>query len=189
MCLQTAGLCIRPWRVASGAVGILPAGPAPSVSGTSCRPRWRSSTPKPRLVREHLLSVPHASSMRVMSSTGGILRQEGACARIVPTTSSGWRWQSPLCARKPPETPAYWTSLSAFSRPPLTGTEDSYYDSAHASEENASLYDHCVRAILRGLGRGSTGLPLIGSGDWNDGMNMVGEHGAGESVWLGFLSS
>jgi cellobiose phosphorylase len=44
-----------------------------------------------------------------------------------------------------------------------------------------------VRAILRGLRFGEHGLPLIGSGDWNDGMNMVGEHGKGESVWLGFF--
>jgi cyclic beta-1,2-glucan synthetase len=65
--------------------------------------------------------------------------------------------------------------------------EDSYYDLPHASEETASLYDHCVRAISRGIGRGGHGLPLIGSGDWNDGMNMVGERGEGESVWLGFF--
>jgi cyclic beta-1,2-glucan synthetase len=49
------------------------------------------------------------------------------------------------------------------------------------------LYEHCVRAILRGLRMGEHGLPLMGSGDWNDGMNLVGEHGKGESVWLGFF--
>jgi cellobiose phosphorylase len=65
--------------------------------------------------------------------------------------------------------------------------EDSYYDLPHASEETASLYDHCVRAILRGLSLGGHGLPLIGSGDWNDGMNLVGRQGKGESVWLGFF--
>jgi cellobiose phosphorylase len=70
---------------------------------------------------------------------------------------------------------------------PLNNDEDSYYDLPKASEETASLYDHCVRAILRGLSRGEHGLPLIGSGDWNDGMNLVGEHGKGESVWLGFF--
>jgi len=70
---------------------------------------------------------------------------------------------------------------------PLNNDEDSYYDLPNASEEAASLYDHCVRAILRGLSRGEHGLPLIGSGDWNDGMNLVGEHGKGESVWLGFF--
>ncbi|MDH4232355.1 MAG: cyclic beta 1-2 glucan synthetase, partial [Nitrospirota bacterium] len=70
---------------------------------------------------------------------------------------------------------------------PVNTDEDSYYDLPRTSEETASLYDHCVRAILRGLSRGEHGLPLIGSCDWNDGMNMVGEHGRGESVWLGFF--
>jgi cellobiose phosphorylase len=65
--------------------------------------------------------------------------------------------------------------------------EDSYYDLPGRSEEAASLYEHCVRAILNGLKFGERGLPLIGSGDWNDGMNLVGEHGKGESVWLGFF--
>ena len=70
---------------------------------------------------------------------------------------------------------------------PVSMDEDSYYDLPERSEESATLYEHCVRAILRGLGRGEHGLPLIGSGDWNDGMNRVGEHGKGESVWLGFF--
>jgi cyclic beta-1,2-glucan synthetase len=65
--------------------------------------------------------------------------------------------------------------------------EDSYYDLPGRSQESASLYQHGVRAILRGLSFGEHGLPLIGSGDWNDGMNMVGAHGKGESVWLGFF--
>ncbi|HEX2964853.1 MAG TPA: protein ndvB, partial [Syntrophorhabdaceae bacterium] len=65
--------------------------------------------------------------------------------------------------------------------------EDSYYDLPGRSEEKASLYDHCVRAILRGLRFGDHGLPLIGSGDWNDGMNMIGSEGKGESVWLAFF--
>jgi cyclic beta-1,2-glucan synthetase len=70
---------------------------------------------------------------------------------------------------------------------PVNAEEDSYYDLPSRSQEAASLYDHCVRAILRGLRFGEHGLPLIGSGDWNDGMNMVGAHGKGESVWLGFF--
>ncbi len=65
--------------------------------------------------------------------------------------------------------------------------EDSYYDLPHASEETATLYDHCVRAILNSFTSGEHGLPLMGAGDWNDGMNLVGEHGKGESVWLGFF--
>jgi cyclic beta-1,2-glucan synthetase len=70
---------------------------------------------------------------------------------------------------------------------PVNPAEDSYYGLPDRSEEAASLYQHCVRAILHGLRWGEHGLPLIGSGDWNDGMNRVGEHGKGESVWLGFF--
>ncbi|HWQ67229.1 MAG TPA: glucoamylase family protein [Methanospirillum sp.] len=65
--------------------------------------------------------------------------------------------------------------------------EDSYYDLPSSSVISESLYDHCVRAIRRGLRFGTHGLPLIGSGDWNDGMNLVGAQGKGESVWLGFF--
>ncbi len=69
----------------------------------------------------------------------------------------------------------------------VNAEEDSYYDLPGGSEEKRSLYDHCVRAILKGLRFGEHGLPLIGSGDWNDGMNMVGREGKGESVWLAFF--
>ncbi|MEN6631297.1 MAG: glucoamylase family protein [Candidatus Polarisedimenticolia bacterium] len=70
---------------------------------------------------------------------------------------------------------------------PVNPEEDSYYDLPGRSAEAASLYDHCVRAVLHGLRFGEHGLPLIGSGDWNDGMNLVGMGGKGESVWLGFF--
>ena len=65
--------------------------------------------------------------------------------------------------------------------------EDSYYDMPARSSEHGTLYDHCVRAIRNGLRFGEHGLPLIGSCDWNDGMDKVGEHGKGESVWLAFF--
>ncbi len=70
---------------------------------------------------------------------------------------------------------------------PVNADEDSYYDLPGRSEEAVSFYEHCVRAILNGLKFGEHGLPLIGSGDWNDGMDLVGQHGKGESVWLGFF--
>ena len=70
---------------------------------------------------------------------------------------------------------------------PVNQEEDSYYDLPGRSDKAASVYEHCVRAILKGLTRGEHGLPLIGSGDWNDGMDMVGKQGRGESVWLGFF--
>ncbi len=65
--------------------------------------------------------------------------------------------------------------------------EDSYYDLPGHSDQSGSLYQHGVSAIVRGLNFGTHGLPLIGSGDWNDGMNLVGAHGKGESVWLAFF--
>src|SRR5439155_12520644 len=53
--------------------------------------------------------------------------------------------------------------------------------------QSGTLYEHCVRAVVHGLQFGAHGLPLMGSGDWNDGMNRVGIAWTGESVWLGFF--
>jgi len=70
---------------------------------------------------------------------------------------------------------------------PVNPEDESYFDLPGRSADVASLYEHCTRAIRHGLRFGEHGLPLIGSGDWNDGMNLVGIHGKGESVWLGFF--
>jgi cyclic beta-1,2-glucan synthetase len=55
------------------------------------------------------------------------------------------------------------------------------------SDETATLFEHCARALDHALQVGEHGLPLFGTGDWNDGMNRVGEKGKGESVWLGWF--
>ena len=55
------------------------------------------------------------------------------------------------------------------------------------SEQRETLYEHCVRALEYGLKLGSHGIPLMGTGDWNDGMNKVGAGGKGESVWNGWF--
>ena len=65
--------------------------------------------------------------------------------------------------------------------------EESYYDLPVQSGISASLYDHCVQAIKHGLNFGVHGLPLIGTGDWNDGFDRVGIEGKGESVWMAFF--
>lgn len=70
---------------------------------------------------------------------------------------------------------------------PVNPDEEAYYDLPVQSEESAPLYEHCVRAIEHGLRFGGHGLPLMGCGDWNDGMNRVGHNGKGESVWLAFF--
>ena len=70
---------------------------------------------------------------------------------------------------------------------PVGAEEDSYYDLPGRSDKRGTLYEHCASAISNGLRCGEHGLPLMGSGDWNDGMNLVGIRGKGESVWLGFF--
>jgi cyclic beta-1,2-glucan synthetase len=66
------------------------------------------------------------------------------------------------------------------------GQSESYFE-PEISDARASLFEHCARALDRSLTSGAHGLPLIGTGDWNDGMNEVGADGRGESVWLGWF--
>ena len=69
----------------------------------------------------------------------------------------------------------------------LEDTEYERYDKYLQTQEQESIYNHCIRAIERSLNFGQNGLPKIGSGDWNDGLSNVGPNGKGESVWLGFF--
>ena len=71
--------------------------------------------------------------------------------------------------------------------PPLRPDQTDAYFQPESSPASASLFDHCVAALDRSLAVGAHGLPLIGTGDWNDGMNRVGNKGRGESVWLGWF--
>ncbi len=67
-----------------------------------------------------------------------------------------------------------------------SGQEDAYFEPTK-SNERGTLFEHCARALDRSLATGIHGLPLIGAGDWNDGMNRVGHDGLGESVWLAWF--
>lgn len=69
----------------------------------------------------------------------------------------------------------------------LNAGEESYYDLPIQSGKSGTVYEHCVLAIRRALEFGEHGLPLIGSGDWNDGFDKVGTEGKGESVWMAFF--
>jgi cyclic beta-1,2-glucan synthetase len=70
---------------------------------------------------------------------------------------------------------------------PVNADEEAYYDLHTPTAETATVYDHAVRAVRHGLRFGAHGLPLIGCGDWNDGMNQIGTEGRGESVWLAWF--
>ena len=70
---------------------------------------------------------------------------------------------------------------------PLPDDEVEAYQEPQVAAEVGSIFEHCRRAIEKGITSGPHGLPLIGAGDWNDGMNRVGHQGRGESVWLGFF--
>ncbi len=70
---------------------------------------------------------------------------------------------------------------------PLKAGEEEHYGQYETTAETYSIYEHCLRAIERGATAGVHGLPLIGTGDWNDGMNRVGSQGRGESIWLGWF--
>ena len=74
-----------------------------------------------------------------------------------------------------------------LAAPPLSPGENERYFEPATSPQTGSLFEHCARAIDRSLAVGRHGLPLMGTGDWNDGMNRVGVGGQGESVWLGWF--
>ncbi|MGA9993877.1 MAG: protein ndvB, partial [Pyrinomonadaceae bacterium] len=78
-------------------------------------------------------------------------------------------------------------SVPFIDAPPLAPGEDESYTQPVVSSEEAMVYEHCARTLDRSLKVGEHGLPLMGSGDWNDGMNRVGNGGKGESVWVGWF--
>ena len=71
--------------------------------------------------------------------------------------------------------------------PALAPDQAESYFQPSVSDQRATLFEHCARALDRSGSVGAHGLPLIGTGDWNDGMNRVGHGGRGESVWLGWF--
>ncbi|MEW8956343.1 glucoamylase family protein, partial [Clostridium sp.] len=72
---------------------------------------------------------------------------------------------------------------------PLAKGEDERYTLTNYSTKKGTIYEHCIKAIDRSLKLGEHGIPLMGCGDWNDGMSTVGNKGTGESVWLGWFLS
>ena len=77
--------------------------------------------------------------------------------------------------------------VAFLEQPLLAEGQLENYMQPEVSQESASIFEHCARALDRSLKVGEHGLPLMGGGDWNDGMNRVGQRGKGESVWLGWF--
>jgi cyclic beta-1,2-glucan synthetase len=77
--------------------------------------------------------------------------------------------------------------VTFLEQPALKVDEQEAYMQPSVSAESASVFEHCIRALDRSLAVGEHGLPLMGGGDWNDGMNRVGHLGKGESVWVGWF--
>jgi cellobiose phosphorylase len=181
--LTNGWLLYQTWHAASGRAAILPIERA-SASATSCKIHALIYA-EPRLLKHLLRCAAHQFLERCLHWW------HPPSGRGVRTHSSDDYLWLPLAAHRyvtaTEDTDVLDERINFIEGRPLKPDEDAYYDLPTRSEESGTLYEHCVRAIRNGLEFGQHGLPLMGSGDWNDAMNRVGYQGKGESIWLAFF--
>lgn len=119
----------------------------------------------------HWWHPPHSAGIRTNFADDLLWMPLIAC-EYVQTTGDDSLWQE---------------QVRFLTSEPVPAGEPEIFLIPSDSGQKASLYEHCCRALRRGLTQGNNGLPLIGTGDWNDGMNRIGQAGKGESVWMGFF--
>ena len=130
----------------------------------------------------------HGSSSKATCSIGGCRIPGRACARASRTTASGSPSRPPPMSHCAGDAAILDEKVPFLDGPCLRPGEHDAFFQPMIADETASLFEHCARGLDQCLElTGEHGLPLIGTGDWNDGMNRVGEGGKGESVWLGWF--
>ncbi len=141
----------------------------------------------PHLTRDNCCARPHDSSSKATRSIGGTSRRGVGFAHDSPTTGCGCRTRRCSTTRATGDVAVFDEQVPFLTGRILNPGEHEAYEQPETSDTVTSLYDHCVRAIAVSMQTGTHGLPLMGGGDWNDGMNMVGIEGKGESVWLAWF--